>query len=195
MPVSGVLPRVPEAAKELASIWKLSEGNMCTLIEHFLRQDQFWAAEMVLKTYFLEDFRPNTEIQGDLRVHGYLDDLQVQEAWNSIQWFVEEYPLEDEEHPLLDEEQKLWAKIAILETFCEGVLQRASEDLLRGYHTDGLGRHGWSFAKVISRLRHLVGQAVRDEKREWASSRACNRYRSIQVDKDVAEATRRVDIT
>lgn len=195
MPVSDVLPRVPEAAKEFASIWKLSEVNMCALIEHFLRQGQFWAAEMVLKTYFLEDFRPNTEIQGDFRVHSHLDDVQVQEAWNSIQWFVEEHPLEDEEHPLLDEEQKLWAKIAILETFCEGVLQKFSEDLLRRYHPDGLGRRGWSFAKVISHLRHLVGQAVRDEKLEWTSSRACNRYWSIQVDKDVAEAIGRGDIT
>ena len=56
--------------------------------EYLLRQEQYWAAEAVLKVFFLMDYGTNIE--------GVPSNKRFQEAWTAIQWFVEG-PLEDEE--------------------------------------------------------------------------------------------------
>ena len=56
--------------------------------EYLLRQEQYWAAEAVLKVFFLADSGTSRE--------GAPSNEQLQEAWTAIQWFVEG-PLEDEE--------------------------------------------------------------------------------------------------
>lgn len=197
MPVSEVLSRDPAAARTVSSIWKLSETSMCTLIAHFLRQDQFWAAEMVLKSYFLEDFGTITQCS--------LSYLQIQETWTSIRWFVQEHRPQGEESRVQGEEprpqveeQKLWAKVSILTTFCEGILQTFRRGLPSScQEAERLGvACGWSFSQAISLLRDLVRQALqREKKAEWVLSRTYIRTQLLEVDKDVAEATERGDVS
>jgi hypothetical protein len=174
-------------------MWKLSASDMCTIIQRLLRQDQYWAAEVVMKVMFLANF-------GLSRQDNPSYDL-LQEAWASIQWFFEEHRLQDgkhhleeekhhleeEEHPLQDEEQELWAKIAILQTFCEG--------LLRCSRAADIPACEWSFTRITSLLQGLVNQALlRDEKEEWSRSRAFVREKLLELDKDVADAVERGDI-
>jgi hypothetical protein len=88
---------------------------------------------------------------------------------------------------LEDEEQELWAKIAILQTFCEG--------LLRCSRAVDITACGLSFKQVISLLRDLVNRAIlHDKSGEWSRSRGHIRKELLELDKDVADAVERGDI-
>jgi hypothetical protein len=131
-----------------------------------------------MKVMFLADF-------GLSRQDNPSYDL-LQEAWASIRWFVEER-LQDGKHPLEDEEQELWAKIAILQTFCEG--------LLRCSRAVDIPACGLSFTQVISLLRDLVNRAIlHDKSGEWSRSRGHIRKELLELDKDVADAAERRNI-
>lgn len=158
------------AAEEVPSTWESSASDMGTLVKQLLRQDQFWAAEMVLKTLFLESF--------SLTIDDSLRNDQIKEAWTSIQWFVEN------EH-LQYEEQELWAMISILQTFCEGLLGVCGTDETSNAACD------WSLPKVISLLRKLVERAIsRDETEEWSRSRGHIRHQLLEFDSDLANIVR-----
>jgi hypothetical protein len=163
----------PDAARRISPIWELSASDFCTITEHLLRQEQYWAAEVVLKVFFLTDSGTSRE--------GAPSNEQLQEAWSAIQWFVE--------GPLEDEEQEIWAKMAILQTFCEGSLALGRPAAKPGVACD------WAFQKVISLQRNLAIEALlRDTTGDWSHSRAFIRYQLLDFDNDVADDAERGDI-
>jgi hypothetical protein len=127
-------------------------------------QDRYWAAECVLEVYFYTF----NELKSWDRIHQHLD-----QVWYPIQRFLTASELREEE-------ETLWAKIAILQTFCEGALSVCFEK--EQLH----GEDDWSFAKIMPVLRTLVTQAIlRDESGEWSRSRGFIRQQLIELDQDV----------
>lgn len=171
--MSEALSMRPVDARHVSSIWKLSTSDFCTITEHLLRQSQYWATEAVLKVFFFAD--PSTSKQSTL------SNEQLQEAWISIQWFVE--------GPLEDEEQEMWARIAILQTFCEGLLALCRPAATHGVACD------WYFPKVIQLLRDLFHEAIsRDKRGDWLHSRTSIRNQLLEFDNEVANDAERGDI-
>jgi hypothetical protein len=167
-PVSEALSIRPVAASQFSSRWKLS-AHFCTLTEHLLRQGQYWAAEVVLKVLFLENF--------GLSKHDTSSYDQLQEAWTSIHWVVVVDPDQNEEH-------ELWAQIAILQTFCEGLSAIGSPAAKPGVAC------GWSFSEDL--LSYLLKEALsRDKTGDWTRSRALIRNKLLKLDNDVANDTGR----
>jgi hypothetical protein len=167
----------PAPGEKILPIWGLSASDFCTITEHLLRQEQYWAAEVVLKVFFLTD--SGTSREG--APSGAPSNEQLQEAWTAIQWFVE--------GPLEDEEQGIWAKMAILQTFCEGSLALGRPAAKPGVACD------WAFQKVISLQRNLAIEALsRDTTGDWSHSRAFIRYQLLDFDNDVADDAERGDI-
>ena len=78
----------------------------------------------------------------------------------------------------------------ILQTFRRGLLSSYQEAERLGVACS------WSFSQTISLLRDLVRQALqREKKAEWVLSRTYIRTQLLEVDKDVAEATERGDVS
>jgi hypothetical protein len=153
--------------------WEMSASDFCMTTEYLLRQEQYWAAEAVLKVFFLMDYGTNIE--------GVPSNKRFQEAWTAIQWFVE--------GPLGDGEQEIWAKMAILQTFCEGLLAFGRPAAKPGVACD------WAFPKVISLLRNLSNEALsRDKTGDWSHSRVLIRYQLLDFDTDVADDAQRGDL-
>ena len=151
----------------------MSASDFCMTTEYLLRQEQYWAAEAVLKVFFLMDYGTNIE--------GVPSNKRFQEAWTAIQWFVE--------GPLEDGEQEIWAKMAILQTFCEGLLAFGRPAAKPGVACD------WALPKVISLLRNLSNEALsRDKTGDWSHSRVLIRYQLLDFDTDVADDAQRGDL-
>jgi hypothetical protein len=171
-PVEDALSMYLAVQEEISPVYDLPASEICTFTEHLLRQNQYWAAEKALEVLFHKNLGNSREYTSSYD--------QVQEAWNSIQWFVKDSRLQDEE-------QELWAKIAILQTFCEG--------LQRTFLVRPVEARDWCFSKSIPILTNLVEQALsRDETGEWSRSRSSIRYRLLVIDKGVADAAERGDI-
>jgi hypothetical protein len=172
-PVSEALSAQPVAARYLSSVWRLSASDLCTIIERLLRQDQYWVAEAVLKVLFLTNF-------GLSRQYSPSYDM-LQKACVSIQWFVK--------GPLIDEEQERWARIAIQQTFCEGMLGISPPTAKSGVACD------WSGPKIILLLRDLLHEALAHDKTgDWLHSRASIRYRLLDFDNNMAKNYERRDV-
>jgi hypothetical protein len=134
------------------------------LLESQIKQNSYWASECVLEVYFYTF----DELNNEQSVRRHLD-----QVWICVRRFVRASEPREEE-------QTLWARIAILQTFCEGALSVCSEkEQLHGHD-------GWSFPKIMPILRNLVDQAIsRDESGEWSHSRGFIRQQLIELDQEV----------
>jgi hypothetical protein len=155
----------------LFSSRRLEEFDYC------LRRGHYWEAEKAFEVYLLsfgQDFGreyrrpiPYSSLQGAARV---------------VQDFARRSPLDDE--------QRLWAKVAILQTFCEGVLDMCDLTL---EVQEGIP---WAFSSLQSTLRKLVDEALsRDESGEWRRSRSFIRQQLIELDRDVKDNPAHTDDT
>lgn len=144
--------------------FSLSTRDLGMLFSRNLVQHSYWAAENFLEVYFYTFEELN---DGD-SVHRHLDQI-----WPPIQSFSSTVKPREEE-------ETLWAKIAILQTFCEGALSVCSKK--EQLH----GEDNWSLPKIMPVLRILVKQAIlRDESGEWSRSRGFIRQQLIELDEDV----------
>jgi hypothetical protein len=141
--------------------FSLSVPELCALVEHSLRQSHYWVAENLLQVYLYRTYDKYGVFHHE---HHGLD-----EGWAAIQWFVESFITGHQE-----EEQELWVRIAILQTFSEGVLVRWR----RFKWLDG------ALASIVMpTLQRLVDLArLRDESGEWSHSRASIRQHLISMD-------------
>ena len=131
-------------------------------VDHSLGVGRYWQAEKVLEVYLREIFERGG---ADVPYYGMQDVAEL----------VQDFAMQKD----LDDEQELWAKIGILQTFCEGVLNRCS--LL-----DGVSEQlPWSFPSLTSTLQELMNQALlRDKSGQWPRSRASIRQKLIELDRD-----------
>jgi hypothetical protein len=141
-------------------------GNgTCGYIHYALQEGYYWVAEKVLELQFQVHREPDHP-----KPIPYLD---LKETAELVLRFARGFGVQDGE-------QETWARIAILQTFCEGVQRRGR--LADQFDAD----QSWSFPNVMAQLRELVDQALSsDNSGEWRGSRGFIRQQLIWLDQDI----------
>lgn len=153
---------------DILDAFPLSTDNLLKLAKHLLEDGRYWTAEKLLEDCFHQRRRVDSQ--------QHVEYPQLEEAWTRIRGFVANM-----RRYTSDEEQELWATIAILQTFCEGVLNVCYDT----NRLEGLGRFV-PFETVTWMLRDLVAQALSfDHSGEWSRSRGFIRQKLFWLDKDV----------
>jgi hypothetical protein len=161
--------------------------RLLDFVDWSLGKGYYWQAEKVLEVYFQEvyergeldvPYRGMEEVA--VLVHHFARQYE-QDVEKDVEKDVERDVEEnDKQADKENKEQELWARIAILQTFCEGVLNRCS--LLDEVPEET----SWSLPNLTSTLGRLMARAIsRDESGEWQRSRAFIRQQLIELDRDV----------
>ncbi|KAK5738892.1 hypothetical protein LTR17_005618 [Elasticomyces elasticus] len=135
--------------------------SLPALVSILLQQSHFWAAQNVLEICFRRTKKD---------VHA----VKLPEIWASIEWFAATESVDDE--------QQCWAKIAILQTFCEGCLRRK----LTSVTLQPPGLNKWSWEAGMACLSRLADEMqTQSQDKSWKGSRASIRQELISFDKTI----------
>jgi hypothetical protein len=155
--------------------FSLARDGLCGHIRHTLREGNYWVAEKMLEVYFQV-----VQVDRKRGRHRGIPYRDLKEAAELVLNFTYNF---EQEHCswFSDGEQERWAKITILQTFCEGVQNWGA--LADQSHHDP----SWSFSRVKHRLRELVHRTLQADDRksgEWRRSRGFIRQQLIELDED-----------
>jgi hypothetical protein len=181
-PLSKLLRRRDGSVADLFPDYRLLD-----LVDYSLGKGYHWQAEKVLEVYLLEvhgggerDVPYRGMEDAATLVHHFARQNEQDTEKNDKQDDEQDDEQDDKQDDKHNKEQELWARIAILQTFCEGVLNRCS--LLDEVPEET----SWSLPNLTSTLGRLVARAIsRDESGEWQRSRAFIRQQLIELDRDV----------
>ncbi|CAG8950025.1 hypothetical protein HYFRA_00004359 [Hymenoscyphus fraxineus] len=158
--------------------------DLCTLLEHLIQTERYWAAENVLTVCFRKTHKEHFTIR-------------CEQIWKSIEWYATSINLADGEGKSIDLanwEEKLWAKTALLQTFCRGLLCSNSPSLRLAS-----GTKPWDRAmELLSELPKLIQKSSHGNTLEeieetyhgdnlWKSSRSFRRQCLIELDKRILD--------
>lgn len=130
------------------------------LLKHLLQRESYWAAEQVLEICFQR------------RALLY---FRFMDIWEAVEWFVRSDEFDSKN-------EKLLAKIAIMQTVCEGALRWN----LSNMDIEPRGSRMWSWSIARSALTQFVAQQDGIAgAREWKVSHGSIRAQLINIDREI----------
>jgi hypothetical protein len=127
------------------------------LVSYLLQEEYFWAAEQVLEVCFRrEEFNQNM--------------IDLKSIWEAIERFCKD----------TDEERLIWARIAVLQTYCEGYLRRRYAD--NNLDSLILGSQYWTQGmSILCKLITTIHESM------WIGSRVFIRQELLLLDTGILQ--------
>ena len=146
--------------------FKCGDRTPCVLVRYFLEDGKFWAAENLLQICFRSVNKNHA--------------IQLKQIWKSVSWFLTA-------NDIVASGDILLARVAMWQTFCEGLLHRQLAHLKIESDKDA----PWSWVTSIQALEKAVSALA--GAKDIATSRIVARTQLIKFDKKVTAGCAQID--